>query len=184
MVFFQFVFAAITVVLLAGAVLARMNFRAWMIFVPLWLTFSYTIGKLQPSSHYSFFISDTLLQARTVFGAAAGPSSAASSTTLAVTSFTSLPAPPASWRHTGLALASSTTERTSSRTMSCSPSSALASSGSAGMVSTEVIRTPLRLMPVPPCSTRTWRLPSACSSGPRWISFSSRSRLSLELCRA
>src|SRR6266480_3223779 len=45
MVFFQFVFAAITVVLLAGGVLARMNFRAWMIFCPLWLTFSYTIGK-------------------------------------------------------------------------------------------------------------------------------------------
>src|SRR5579871_1087099 len=45
MVFFQFVFAAITVVLLAGGVLARMNFRAWMIFCPLWLTFSYTVGK-------------------------------------------------------------------------------------------------------------------------------------------
>jgi ammonium transporter, Amt family len=47
MVFFQFVFAAITVVLLAGAVLARMNFRAWMIFCPLWLTFSYTVGKFE-----------------------------------------------------------------------------------------------------------------------------------------
>jgi Amt family ammonium transporter len=46
MVFFQFVFAAITVVILGGAVLARMNFRAWMIFVPLWLTFSYCVGKL------------------------------------------------------------------------------------------------------------------------------------------
>jgi len=45
MVFFQFVFAAITVILLAGAVLARMSFRAWMIFVPLWITFSYSIGK-------------------------------------------------------------------------------------------------------------------------------------------
>ncbi|RDW80414.1 hypothetical protein BP5796_05112 [Coleophoma crateriformis] len=44
MVYFQFVFAAITVVLLAGAVLGRMNFLAWMIFVPLWITFSYTIG--------------------------------------------------------------------------------------------------------------------------------------------
>jgi Amt family ammonium transporter len=49
MVFFQFVFAAITVVILGGAVLARMNFHAWMIFVPLWLTFSYSIGKLQQS---------------------------------------------------------------------------------------------------------------------------------------
>lgn len=43
-VYFQFVFAAITLILLAGGVLARMNFTAWMIFVPLWLTFSYTIG--------------------------------------------------------------------------------------------------------------------------------------------
>ncbi|KAK9335250.1 hypothetical protein LIPSTDRAFT_117880 [Lipomyces starkeyi NRRL Y-11557] len=33
MVYFQFVFAAITV-----------NFTAWMIFVPLWITFSYTVG--------------------------------------------------------------------------------------------------------------------------------------------
>uniref|UniRef100_A0A1D1XJ22 Ammonium transporter n=1 Tax=Anthurium amnicola TaxID=1678845 RepID=A0A1D1XJ22_9ARAE len=42
--FFQFAFAAITVVLLAGSLLGRMNFYAWMLFVPLWLTFSYTIG--------------------------------------------------------------------------------------------------------------------------------------------
>lgn len=44
MVYFQFVFAAITLVLIAGAYLARMSFRAWMLFVPLWLTFSYCIG--------------------------------------------------------------------------------------------------------------------------------------------
>ncbi|CAF9941939.1 MAG: hypothetical protein ALECFALPRED_009426 [Alectoria fallacina] len=44
MVYFQFVFAAITLVLIAGSFLCRMNFVAWMIFVPLWLTFSYTIG--------------------------------------------------------------------------------------------------------------------------------------------
>ncbi|XP_059659120.1 ammonium transporter 2 member 5-like [Cornus florida] len=43
MVFFQGVFAAITLILIAGAVLGRMNFYAWMLFVPLWLTFSYTI---------------------------------------------------------------------------------------------------------------------------------------------
>ena len=43
-VFYQFGFAAITVVLLAGALLGRMNFYAWMMFVPLWLTFSYTVG--------------------------------------------------------------------------------------------------------------------------------------------
>lgn len=44
MVWFQCVFAAITVILLAGSVLGRMNIKAWMIFVPLWLTFSYTVG--------------------------------------------------------------------------------------------------------------------------------------------
>ncbi|KAK9371798.1 ammonium transporter AmtB-like domain-containing protein [Lipomyces chichibuensis] len=44
MVYFQFVFAAITLVLIAGAFLGRMNFTAWMVFVPLWLTFSYTVG--------------------------------------------------------------------------------------------------------------------------------------------
>ena len=44
MVYFQFVFAAITVILMAGAFLGRMNFRAWMVFVPLWITLSYTVG--------------------------------------------------------------------------------------------------------------------------------------------
>lgn len=78
MVYFQFVFAAITLVITAGAFLGRMNFvsgalketqnlrcsqiiclrghtqdtiadtkpaqYAWMIFVPLWLTLSYTVG--------------------------------------------------------------------------------------------------------------------------------------------
>ncbi|KAJ9671149.1 hypothetical protein PVL29_027231 [Vitis rotundifolia] len=44
MVWFQGVFAAVAVILLAGAVLGRMNIRAWMVFVPLWLTFSYTVG--------------------------------------------------------------------------------------------------------------------------------------------
>lgn len=43
MVFFQGVFAAITLILIAEALLGRMNFRAWMLFVPLWLTFSYTL---------------------------------------------------------------------------------------------------------------------------------------------
>ena len=43
MVYFQFVFTAITLILIAGALLGRMNFYAWMLFVPLWLTFSYTI---------------------------------------------------------------------------------------------------------------------------------------------
>lgn len=44
MVYFQFVFAAITLIIMAGAFLGRMNFKAWMIFVPVWLTFSYTVG--------------------------------------------------------------------------------------------------------------------------------------------
>ena len=44
MVYFQFVFAAITLIIMAGAFLGRMNFNAWMLFVPLWLTFSYTVG--------------------------------------------------------------------------------------------------------------------------------------------
>ena len=44
MVYFQFVFSAITLILIAGSYLGRMNFYAWMIFVPLWMTFSYTIG--------------------------------------------------------------------------------------------------------------------------------------------
>ncbi|GFP90616.1 ammonium transporter 3 member 1 [Phtheirospermum japonicum] len=44
MVWFQGVFAAIAVVLVAGSLLGRMNIKAWMAFVPLWLTFSYTVG--------------------------------------------------------------------------------------------------------------------------------------------
>jgi len=44
MCYFQFVFAAITVVIIAGAFLGRMNFVAWVIFVPLWVTLSYTVG--------------------------------------------------------------------------------------------------------------------------------------------
>ncbi|XP_071741659.1 ammonium transporter 3 member 1-like [Rutidosis leptorrhynchoides] len=44
MVWFQCVFAAIAVILLAGSLLGRMNIKAWMAFVPLWLTFSYTVG--------------------------------------------------------------------------------------------------------------------------------------------
>lgn len=44
MVFFQYAFAAVTVILLAGSVLARMSIKAWMAFVPLWITFSYSVG--------------------------------------------------------------------------------------------------------------------------------------------
>jgi ammonium transporter, Amt family len=44
MMFFQFVFAAITVIILGGSLIGRMNFKAWIIFVPLWMTFVYTVG--------------------------------------------------------------------------------------------------------------------------------------------
>ncbi|KAL5742495.1 hypothetical protein ACOSP7_029227 [Xanthoceras sorbifolium] len=43
MVFFQYAFAAVTVVLLAGSLLGRMSVKAWIIFVPLWTTFSYSV---------------------------------------------------------------------------------------------------------------------------------------------
>jgi len=44
MIYFQFVFAAITPILIAGSVLGRMNIKAWMIFVPLWSSIVYSIG--------------------------------------------------------------------------------------------------------------------------------------------
>ncbi|KAJ0111560.1 hypothetical protein Patl1_03277 [Pistacia atlantica] len=67
MIYFQFVFAAITLILIAGALLGRMNFHAWMLFVPLWLTFSYTIGAYSmwcPGGWFnsSVFVAVILLQ--------------------------------------------------------------------------------------------------------------------------
>jgi ammonium transporter, Amt family len=44
MMFFQFVFAAITVIIMAGSLIGRMSFKAWIIFVPLWMTLDYTVG--------------------------------------------------------------------------------------------------------------------------------------------
>jgi Amt family ammonium transporter len=44
LIYFQFVFAAITVIILAGSVLGRMSFSAWMIFCPVWMTLVYTVG--------------------------------------------------------------------------------------------------------------------------------------------
>ncbi len=44
LVYFQFVFAAITPILMLGSVLGRVNFKAWLVFVPLWMTFVYTIN--------------------------------------------------------------------------------------------------------------------------------------------
>src|SRR5271165_1208336 len=44
MIYFQFAFAAITPILIAGSVLGRMNFKAWMLFVPLWSSIVYSVG--------------------------------------------------------------------------------------------------------------------------------------------
>lgn len=44
MIYFRFVFAAITLMTTRGSFLGRMNPRTWMLFVLLWLTFSHTIS--------------------------------------------------------------------------------------------------------------------------------------------
>jgi Amt family ammonium transporter len=44
MIYFQFVFAAITPILIAGSLFGRMNFKAWMLFVPIWSVIVYSIG--------------------------------------------------------------------------------------------------------------------------------------------
>ncbi|MGH9129733.1 MAG: ammonium transporter [Acidimicrobiales bacterium] len=44
LIYFQFVFAAITPLLFLGSVLGRINFKVWAIFVPLWTTFAYTVN--------------------------------------------------------------------------------------------------------------------------------------------
>jgi len=44
LVYFQFVFAAITPLLFLGSVLGRMSFKAWLVFVPLWSTFVYSVN--------------------------------------------------------------------------------------------------------------------------------------------
>jgi len=42
--YFQFVFAAITPLLFLGSVIGRMNFKVWLIFVPLWSTLAYSVN--------------------------------------------------------------------------------------------------------------------------------------------
>jgi Amt family ammonium transporter len=44
--YFQFVFAAITPLLFLGSVLGRMKIGVWMIFVPLWTTFVYSVNAM------------------------------------------------------------------------------------------------------------------------------------------
>ncbi|HEX3806554.1 MAG TPA: ammonium transporter [Gaiellaceae bacterium] len=44
LVYFQFVFAAITPILMLGSVLGRVNFKAWIPFVAIWITVVYTVN--------------------------------------------------------------------------------------------------------------------------------------------
>ena len=44
LVYFQFVFAAITPILFIGSVIGRISFKVWMVFVPLWITFAYCVN--------------------------------------------------------------------------------------------------------------------------------------------
>ena len=44
--YFQLAFAAITPLLFLGSVLGRMNFKAWIIFVPAWTTCVYTVNAM------------------------------------------------------------------------------------------------------------------------------------------
>jgi ammonium transporter, Amt family len=44
LVYFQFVFAAITPILFIGSVFGRIKFKVWLIFVPLWITFAYSVN--------------------------------------------------------------------------------------------------------------------------------------------
>jgi ammonium transporter, Amt family len=44
LVYFQFVFAAITPLLFLGSVIGRISFKVWIIFVPLWSTFAYSVN--------------------------------------------------------------------------------------------------------------------------------------------
>jgi Amt family ammonium transporter len=44
--YFQFVFAAITPLLFLGSVLGRIKFKVWIVFVPLWCTFVYTVNAM------------------------------------------------------------------------------------------------------------------------------------------
>ena len=44
LVYFQFVFAAITPILFLGSVVGRISFKVWLLFVPLWITFAYAVN--------------------------------------------------------------------------------------------------------------------------------------------
>jgi Amt family ammonium transporter len=42
--YFQFVFAGITPLLFLGSVVGRINFKVWLVFVPLWSTLAYSVN--------------------------------------------------------------------------------------------------------------------------------------------
>jgi ammonium transporter, Amt family len=42
--YFQFVFAAITPILFIGSVIGRISFKVWLVLVPLWITFVYSVN--------------------------------------------------------------------------------------------------------------------------------------------
>src|SRR6202162_3100495 len=44
LVYFQLVFAALTGIILGGALLGRISCKAWALFVPLWITLVYSVG--------------------------------------------------------------------------------------------------------------------------------------------
>ena len=44
LVYFQFVFAGITPILFLGSVIGRISFKVWLLFVPLWITFVYSVN--------------------------------------------------------------------------------------------------------------------------------------------
>ena len=96
MIYFQFVFAAITLVLIAGSLLGRMNFLAWMLFVPLWLTFVSAISKDLGECNGRTDSHSHTVSAPSASGAAGFSTNSASSTTPAATLSTCPPAPQAS----------------------------------------------------------------------------------------
>jgi len=136
--YFQFVFAAITPILFIGSVIGRMSFKAWLVLVPLWITFVYSVnafllwgggywagkGALDFSGGY-------------VIHLAAG-----------VSGFTAAAV---------IGPGSSATASGPSRTTCCSSRSAPASCGSAGTASTAVTRTSPARTPRPRSSTPTSR---------------------------
>ena len=77
-IYFQFVFAAITPLLFLGSVLGRIKFKVWVIFVPLWTSFAYAVNAF-------------------CFGAAASGRTRVRATSPVATSSTWPPVPAASW---------------------------------------------------------------------------------------